>query len=239
MIKYKRNPDKVKSVLVENKDKQISTKIGCKIQFPSRFAERGIASIGSTVFCMGCFVLVLDTGDYSVININSMIELTPQKVSLTTIDEIEYYELYFDANTVVIKTSDVIKNDALMFNLFDEFIFKGKIPWYMDYSDLGKLFDTAESHGGSNVNKNLEVIEFIASLVTRLKEDRTKFVRNSIKDYSETTKDNISFVPLSSVFYSVNNTLNKLAGSYFNDGITSAIVNPTDKVEKIESILRA
>ena len=45
-------------------------------------------------------------------------------------------------------------------------------------------------------------------------------------------------IPLRSVAYAASNTTNKLAGSYFSVGLTSALVNPTERVEKIEAILR-
>jgi len=126
-----------------------------------------------------------------------------------------------------------------MYNIFDEFIFKGKIPWYMGYEDVGKLFDTADSHAGSAVASNYEVIELIASMVTRSKDDRTKYIRSVAKTDEDFNDSKISYVPLSSIFYSVNSTVNKIAGSYFSDGVVSALVTPTTKVDKIESILRA
>jgi hypothetical protein len=109
----------------------------------------------------------------------------------------------------------------------------------MGYDDLGKLFDTAASHAGSNVGDNYEVIELIASMVTRSKEDRSKYIRSVAETYADVSDGKIDYVPLSSVFYSVNSTVNKIAGSYFTDGVVSALVVPTAKVDKIESILRA
>jgi hypothetical protein len=155
------------------------------------------------------------------------------------IDEVEYHQFEFRAGDVVIKNTEVVRDDLLMYNIFDEFIFKGKIPWYMDYEDVGKLFDTAKSHGGSDVAGNYEVIELIASMVTRSKDDRSKYIRSVAKSYADTVSSKIDFVPLSSIFYSVNSTVNKIAGSYFSDGVVSALVTPTTKVDKIESILRA
>jgi hypothetical protein len=168
-----------------------------------------------------------------------MIEIMPARTTIVSIDEVEYHEFSFDAKSVVIKTTTVVRRDALIFNIIDELVFKGKVPWYVEYADLGHMFDTAKSHGNSNVGQNLEVIEFIASLITRPVSDRTKYLRTTAKSYGDAAPSKVDYVPLKSVFYSVNSTLNKLSGSYFGDGIASALVNPTDRVDTIETILRS
>lgn len=239
MSKYKRNPDLVKSMLVKNKSNQILCKVNCKIQVPVRYSTVGLGQVGLDTYVLGLFPIILESGDYTVCNVNSLVELNPSKVTIVIIDDVEYHEFFFDKETVIVKNTMLVKRESLMYNMFSEFIFKGKIPWYVEYDDLGKLFDTSNSHAGSRINKNLEVIEFIASLITRHKDDRSKYLRNVGKTYSDFSLDKLAYVPLSSIFYSVTNTVNKISGSYFNDGVTSALVNPTTKVEKIEKILRA
>jgi len=238
-MKLKRDSKTVLSCLVENKSNQVLTKVNCKIQVPVRFSTRGLGQIGINTFTYGCFAIILETGEYSVCNVAGLIELNPSSVNIITIDDVEYYEFSFDANTVVIKTTYIVKRSNLMYSILDEFIFKGKIPWYMSYDDLGKIYDTAKIYAGSNVGQNQETIEFLASIITRSKKDRTKYLRTNISDYKETENDKIDFVPLNSVFYSVNSTVNRLAGNYFNDGVISSLVIPTDSVETIEAILRA
>lgn len=239
MSKLKRDANFVLSNLVEDKTGQVLTKVPCKIQVPVRFSEIGLGEIGINTYTYGLFPIILETGEYAVCNVNAIVQLNPYKLSITTIGEVDYHEFFFDAGDVVIKTTDLVRREAMLYNVFDEFIFKGKVPWYVDYEDLGKLFDTAKYHAGSNVAQNLEVIEFIASMVSRSVEDRTKYIRSVGSDYKDFTLDKIDYVALKSVFYSVNSTVNKLAGSYFSDGVTSALVVPSTQVEKIESILRA
>jgi hypothetical protein len=165
-------------------------------------------------------------------------ELNPFKTSIVLVDEIEYHLFEFNAGDVVVKNTTVVRDDLLMYNIFDELIFKGKIPWYVGYKDLGKLFDTAQANAGSSVGSSYEVIELIASMVTRDTNDRSKYIRFVAQSYADITSDKIDYVPLSSIFYSVNSTVNKVAGSYFTDGVVSALVTPTTKVDSIEKILR-
>lgn len=239
MTTLKRNPEAVLNSLYENQAGQILTKVNCRIQVPVRFSSIGLGQIGINTFTYGFFPIILESGEYSILSINSLVELNPTKLTISTIDEVDYHNFQFDANTVMIKTTDLVKRDNLIFNIIDEFIFKGKIPWYVEYEDLGKMLDNSNYYAGSNVNKNYEIIEFIASLITRSKDDRTKKIRNIVKSYSDISRNTIDYVPLKSIFYSVETTTNKLAGSYFSDGVISALVNKSEKVDKIESILRA
>jgi len=238
MIHLKRNPNIAKENLIEDKSGQVFTKKDCTIEIPVRFTDRGLGQIGINTFVYGCFPIIFEDSEYSVCNITSLIEIDPYKTTTKTIDEIEYYVFHFKANDLVIKTTQLVKRDTMMYNIFDEFIFKGKIPWYMQYEDIGKLFDSAKKYANSNVGNNQVVIELLASLITRIKSDRTKYLRLFIKEYKDVIA-NTAYVPLQSVFYSAHSTINKIAGNYFNDGVISALVSPSDKVEQIEGILRA
>ncbi len=237
-MNYKRDAKAALSYLTENAAGQVITKKKCKIQIPQRFIDVGLGEIGINTYSYGFFPIIFDTNEYAVINVCAMVSLNPIKLTNIVVDDIDYYQFSFDAGQVVINTTHLLRKETLMYNVFDEFIFKGKLPWFAQYEDVAKLFDTAKHHAGSKVSDNLEVIEFIASMVTRSKEDRTKYIRTVAQKYSDTSLEKIEFVPLKSVFYSVNSTLNKIAGSYMSDGITSALVNPTSKTELIESIVR-
>ena len=238
MTKLKRVAETALSYLVENASGQVLAKKNCRIQIPMRFTEIGLGEIGINTFSYGFFPIIFDTGEYAVLNVCAMVELNPYKLTIVNIEDVDYYEFHFDAGQVVIKTTDLVKKEALMYNVFDEFVFKGKLPWYAEYEDVGKLFDTAKYHADSNVSQNVEVIEFIASMISRSKEDRTKYIRTLATSYDDVKLEKVDFVPLKSVFYSVSSTLNKIAGSYFNDGVTSALVQKSENAEKIERIIR-
>jgi hypothetical protein len=239
MTKYKRDAATALTYLQENASGQVLTKKACRIQVPKRFTDVGLGEVGIDTYVYGFFPIIFDTNEYAVLSACAIVQLNPYKSITVTIDEIDYYEFYFDAGQVVIKTTDLVKKETLMYNVFDEFVFKGKLPWYAEYEDVGKIFDTSFYHAGSRVSETQEVIEFIASMIGRSKLDRMKYIRTTAKGYSDVSLDKIDFVPLKSVFYSVNSTLNRIAGSYFNDGVTSALVQKTNSVELIENIIRA
>lgn len=238
-LKLTRNPEKVKACLKELPSGQLLVTESCKIQVPKRFEDRDLASIGNDTYIYGIYALILEDGSYTVSNIMAMVKINPFKILEVKIDEVSYYEFYFEANSIMVETTHLVRRNLLMFNVIDEFLFQGNVPWYIEYEDLGKILDTSEFHADSKVGQNFEVTELIASFLARVKENRVQYYRTSIEDYSDLKTNKPVFVALKSVFYSATNTLNKLAGSYFNDGVVSALVTPTQNVERIESLLRA
>lgn len=238
MISLIRNKEIISRYLVETSSGQVITKEPCTIQVPVRYNNIGLANIGSTTTIYGCFCIVFGN-EYSVCNINAMVDIIPDLTKQITVNDEQYYEFHFDKGSVVIRTTDLIKTERMLFTVFDEFIFKGNMPWYMGYEDAGKLFDTAGYHAGSRVAESLETIELIISLISRYSGDRTKYLRNILTSYKDTKLSNLAYIPLKNVFYAVTNTLNKLSGNYFNDGVVSSLVIPTTETTDIEKILRA
>lgn len=233
-----RNAEKVLSQLSDLPGKPVIAKSNLVIQVPCRFNEMGLAQIGSSVFVYGLLAIILETGEYAVCNVVAYMELGSCIIDKTTIDDVDYYNFHFKAGDVVFKTKELIKRANLVFSAMREFFLNGKIPWYVSYEDLGKIFDTAKRHSGTRAEITAPIIEFMAGYVARDKEDRSKFLRETAKT-KEDFKKKLTWVPMKSVYWSAPGTVNKIAGAYFQDGIVSAIVNPSEKTEKIESILRA
>lgn len=238
MQKLIRDSSKVKAALKKTPNNQIITLQDCKIQIPVRFVQKGLAQVGIDTYAYGIYAIILADGTYAVSSVTAMIKLKPNKILTTTIDDVLYYEFYFDAGSVVIDNTVLVKKDTSIYDVLDEFIFSGNIPWYINYEDLGKIFDSAKKYANSNVGQSYEISELLASLVARNPNDRTKYYRTFVEKYTDLITAPQSFVPLKSVFYSVTNTFNKLAGNYFNDGVVSALVNPSTKVERVENLLR-
>lgn len=225
-------------MLTDLPGKPVVAKRKVTIQFPARFREIDLAKIGTQTYVFGLFAIILESGEYAVCNINSYIELGPWSFEKELIDGEEYFNLVFEEGGVVFKTLDLVCRPSLVYKAIDEFVFKGKVPWYVGYEDMGKLFDTAKEFAKTRADIIPSVTEFLAAYCARDKSDRSKFIRETAQSYPDFDK-NLSWVPMRSVYWSAPGTVNKLSGAYFQDGIVSAIVNPSERVEKIESILRA
>lgn len=235
----KRNPDFIKSQLFETKEHTLLCKKDCTIQFPKRYIERKMAEIGADTFVFGFISIIVDN-IYSVLTVPTLFKTSPSRISVTSIDEIEYYNFHYDAGSIVISNTQVVKKDALVYNMMEEFILKGNIPWYLEYEDLAKAFDKAKEFTGSNVASNYAVLECLTAFLSRSKKDRSVQYRHSVNTIQDVQKSPPDFIGLyGNVFYAAPGTVNKLAGSYFQDAVVSALVQPSDNINHVEQILRA
>ena len=233
-----RDPSKVLASLKELPDNRLVTTKGCKIYIPVRYAERGLAQIGIETYIVGIYAITVDDTYYGVSIVNAMTRIEPTSTIKIMVDDEEYYEFSFDPGSTVMSSTLLVKRDTLTYNIYDEIISKGRVPWYMNYIDLSKLFETAKYHAGANIGQNQEVVELIVSMIARNPDNRHEYYRHSIKSLDDVTLKPPAVIPLKSVIYGATNTTNKLAGSYFHEGLVSGLNTPSDRVERIEDLLR-
>lgn len=233
-----RDPLKVHACLREMADGSIVTSKTMKIYIPARFAERGLAEIRDEVTICGICAYVVDDQYYAVSLTNAMMRLKPSAVNSVKINEDDYYEFVFDAGATVVANYDLVKTDTLVYRIFDEFFTKGRVPWYVKYSEYGKLFDTAKLHANANIGGNPEILELLVATVSRDRSDRTINYRQTVQSYEELETRPPAFIPLRSIQYAATNTTAKLAGSYFRTGTISSLNTKSVRTERIEAILR-
>ncbi len=233
-----RDASKVQEILQELPNGSVVVKKDCKVYIPSRFAERSLAEIGLQNTIVGIYAIVVEDTYYAVSLINSMIKIKPSSMNKVKIKGVEYFEFVFEKNTTFIESTTLIKTDTLVYRIYDEIISKGRVPWYLNYNDLGKIFDTAKSHAGANIGQNSEVTELIVSMIARDPKNKSIYYRTKVKSIEDLKNNPPAFIPLRSVIFAATNTTNKLAGSYFSVGINSALVSPAERTERIESLLR-
>lgn len=233
-----RDADKVQANLVELDDGRLVTKAGCRIYIPVRFLERGLAFIGIDTSIVGIYAMTVEDKFYAVSLINAMIPIDPSSTLKVVIDGDEYYEFTFDAGSTVIKSVNLVQQDTLTYSIYSEIYAKGRVPWYITYDLIGRVFETAKKHADANLGEYPEIMDLIASIISRDENDRVKYYRQSIVSYDELATKPPAYIPLRSVVYAATNTLNKLAGSYARDGLVSALVSPTTRTERIEALLR-
>lgn len=232
-----RDADKVKAALRETEDGKLVTLKPVKIYVPTRFEERGLASIGIETHICGVFAMTIDDSYYAVSLVNAMARIEPSSMMKVLIDGDEYFEFEFDKGATVFPALDLVKTDSLVYKIYNEIVAGGHIPWYLSYTDLALIFDTAKEHAGANIGQNHEVTELLVSIVARNAANRNEYYRKSIQDLHDLTTNPPVFIPLRSVEYAASNTLNKLAGSYFSRGVVSALVTPTTRLERLDALL--
>jgi hypothetical protein len=157
------------------------------------------------------------------------------------IEEDEYFEFEFERGATVIPLLDLVKTDSLVYKIYNEIIAGGHTPWYLsrDYALMALIFDTAKEHAGANIGQNHEVTELLISMVARNANNRNEYYRHAISSMGDLIANPPVMIPLRSVEFAASNTLNKLAGSYFSRGVVSALVSPTERLERLDRILQA
>lgn len=233
--KLVRSPEKVGELLQEM-DGALYPLEECRIHIPVRFAERGLASIGAETYVIGILPLIFG-GFYSIIMVDALIRIEPSEVNRITIEDTEYYEFVFAPGSEMIPNLNLAMVDTLTYRIYDEIIAKARVPWYLNYFDLAKIFDTAPAYAGANIGQNKEVTELLISIVARDQKKRTEYYRRTATDPLVLEDYPPLYAPLKDVSLSATNAVTKLGGGHFRDGTVSAIVSPSERAEPLEQLL--
>lgn len=230
-----RNPEKVGELLQEM-DGALYPLEECRIHIPVRFAERGLASIGAETYVIGILPLIFGEF-YSIIMVDALIRIEPTEVNRVTIEETEYYEFVFAPGSEMIPNLNLAMVDTVTYRIYDEIIAKARVPWYLNYFDLAKIFDTAPAYAGANIGRNKEVTELLISIVARDQRRRTDYYRRVIQGPAELESYPPVYASLNDVSLSATNAVAKLGGGHFRDGTVSALVSPSERPEPLEQLL--
>lgn len=233
-----RDPEYVHTFFNELSDGRLVTNRGCKIYIPARFTEHELAYVGIETRIVGIFAITVEDTHYAVSMVNAMVQIDPTSTIKVLVDGDEYYEFSFDPGATVITSLMLVQTDTLTYKIYNDIFSKGRVPWYLGYDELARIFDTAKYHANANIGQQQEVTELLVSIIARNEENRHLFYRQTIESFDDLKTTPPAFIPLRSVTYAATNTLNKLAGSYAKDGLISALVSPTTRMEPIEAIIR-
>lgn len=233
----KRDADKVREHLLELDDGSIVTNAPCKIHVPERFTAKKLAVIGSEVFVFGFFPIIVNDEYYCVNNTIAMMRICPSSTERVIVDGNPYFEFSFEPGDKVFYTTALVVTDTLTYYMYDEFVAKGNIPWYMDYFDIVNMFETAVEHAGVNLGSR-SVIEIIISTITRDPLDMTRLYRHVLQSFEYAQQNPPIVIPFRSVVWNTSDTTSKLNGAFFSEGINSALVNESESVEMIEELYR-
>jgi hypothetical protein len=224
-----RNKDTIRSHITL-KDKQYITDTATIIEFPKRYLDKDLVTIGTKTYVYGIFAIII--GDtYSVSIIPSFIETSPLLVKEIVRDGIEYIQFHYGKNMVIIENDSVIRNKIYSYNIVEEFYLKGNVPWYIEYNDLNLIFSNLKYYADSDIGNSKLTNEVITSYITRDIKDKHVYHRlSNRKEYC--------YIALDDIYYATLGTINKLSGSYFDKGLVSALVQPEKSPTQLEKIIR-
>lgn len=200
------------------------------VYIPYRFVSSGLAIIEDTVQIISQYAIVIEDV-YAVANVPAMVQIRPESRKRIKIDDEEYLEFSFDANSVVIEDCRLFQQSVMAYNIFNEEIAKGNVPLYFNDVDFLFCLDLVDSFANIKLGKNNVSLEMIISAITRSQENLTQYYRNNPDGRYE-------FIALRNTSLGATNTLSKMQGSFYELGITSALARESDKLEDIERLLR-
>ncbi len=230
----KRDPDKVKATLVENPDGSVTTKTGCTIIIPERYIERELASVANEFHSLAIFAIATPDGFYSISTAIAMMRLNPISTSKVTYADDAYLLLEFAPGSIVMLSTDLVKNEVLVYEVYNDFIDSGHIPWFLGYNDMLTLFDDSPHFTGMRLGSNRAVLPLIISTIARSSKDRRLHYRLA----NPLDNKDLSWIPFNSIIYGPKTTTARLMGAYFDTGLVSALTTQNDATERVEDLLR-
>jgi len=234
---FKRDPGRIKQALVKRNGQYIA-KETIRLMFPSYFADRGMADFSADYYVLGMFALITADSHYGVLNIPAMVKVSRGSISRVTVNKVEYIVLEYEPGSVVISTNRIVREDKLVYPIFNDLSFKGKIPWYMSGVNLGYILDGGSKYAGTDLGKNRKAIQVIFSLLARNPKNPNQAYRHVVNSFEEVDSEPPYYTALRNVQYLASNTFSKLTGANFRPGVNNALINPTTRVEPIERIFR-
>lgn len=245
-FKYIYDADAVKKTLVEQGDAVITT-TGCRIYIPVRFAEQGLALLGDETFIFGFFAILPNfpalagqepTPVFAVSTACTMIGISPSTTKIIKDGENSYYEFGFDPYTEVINNVNVVMDDTLPYQMYREFIQMGRVPPYLNYEQQAGLFDSVLELCGVSLGAKESILSMIASSVFKDPNDLRRSYAFALKSIEDMRRVRPALVPFRDVQFGTTNTTARLMGSYPDLAVTSALVNPSERLEDMEELLR-
>lgn len=225
----KRDKDFIKSKIYV-KDGKVYTKEKTIIEFPKWYENKELLDIQDVTYLYGVFAIIIDD-KYSVSLIPTLINTTPIIIREVERENGVYIQFVYGKDDVLIDNTNVVKKDLLSYNLFENFFIYAKSPWFMEYEDLIKVLDNLYNYSNSNLGDNFVASELVTSFIARTKKDKSVFLRQDPNAEAE-------YVDLTNVYFSALSTLNKVAGNYFTEGLTSALVQKEKEPTKLENLVR-
>jgi len=234
----KRNPTKIKKCF-KKIGKSLITTENIKVIYPEKYESKNLAVVDSTVRLVSIFAILDDNNNYAVNNLPIFINLTPSNIDHVTIDNELYTVLEFEEGSTYTENTELIVNNKFLYDLFNLYYINGKIPWFMNYNDLINLFSKTAKYANSDLGSNPIISEILASIVAKSPTDKSILYREILKNNKKLLNSiKPTYVGLMNPFYTFDNTVSRISGSYYSKGLMGALINKEKETTRIEEILR-
>lgn len=233
-----RNSAKVYAAISATDTNEVVALKPIKVYIPARYKQADMAKFENENTFVGICAFVVDDTYYAVSCVTAVMRTEPTAINDVIIDDVEYVEMSYEPGSRVIANTNLVKVDSLLYRIYDEFISKGRQPWFMGYEDLGKLFANSQYYSGKKIGNNPQILEMIAATICRSPSDIKKYYRQMVESKEENLTNPPVVIPLRSVSIAATNAIAKLMGPYFDENVTSTLISPGQRVERVERLLR-
>lgn len=239
ITQWKHNPTALKSTLKELPNGSLVTLTGCRIVIQESFRAKQLITMGKRIMVVGFFAIVNSNNEFAVNTTPAMISISPSEISVEVIKGRSYYVFGFQAGSTVVRSTDLVKDNSILYYLFEEILARGRIPFFYDYITLSGFFANTAKYTGTQLVATPSIGEMIIAQIARTVENRQVPLREKLVSYKDLKTIPYTWIPIRSVIDGSSDTTAKITGSYTGDGLDSAIVNPTTTVQPIERLLRS
>ncbi|AXH70770.1 hypothetical protein [Vibrio phage BONAISHI] len=206
------------------------------IVFPKHYLEGKLGSLDERFNPLAMFAIV--SGDnYAVLSIPSLMPLSPSSSTVIKLDGADYYKLSWLPGEVICPNTNLVKRKTLAFEIYDEFIAKGRVPPYFNNRDYTEIFYHLKDFCDVDLKADHAILSGYGAATARYPGDRTRTAREFYKVQADFLEMPIDRIPLRSVAYGADNTMARLDGSYLNEGMMSTLVNRSVEPQSIEQMI--
>src|SRR5690606_17864820 len=143
---------------IQEVDNQLIAVKTVKVHIPARFPGRDLALFEEESMFTGICAFIVDDA-YAVSTVPAMMRTEPTLTNTVTVGDEDYLELTYEPGARIVTNLNLVKVDSLLYKIYDEIIAKGRVPWYLGYEDLGRIFEHSVYHAGESVGPNPAIME--------------------------------------------------------------------------------
>lgn len=204
-----------------------------EIRIPKRFEKYDLLFIENTISYLAiCDLIINDTyhaGLYMCAVIESDIG---DDLEVRTILGNPYVVMTLTYGDVFIHKTEVIKNQNIVYAIFEEFLIQGKPIYTINYDNIFNLFDQSKSMCDANLTVDHAILEVVFSHLYRKASDKTVQYR-----FTDMTEEGV-LIALKSANYATTSVNSKILGPYYNIGLNSSLITENEESFVIENLLR-
>ena len=204
-----------------------------EVYIPQRYSVYNLLNIADTVTTLGIVDLVIDQKYHAGLMILATIEIEPDDVEKVMINDLQYIKLILSNGCKFIKNTERIADSSIVYAIWVEFVERGKLIYNLNYDTLATIFNQSKSMCDLNIPVDAVVFEVIFSSLCKDCDNLT--IPYRLTDMTKPYK----MIGLRNVGYAMTGTTSRLLGSYFQQGLNSALIQTSTQHSEIEDLLRS